>query len=139
MTDRILRARKRVRIPPSIREGWNDGVLLTLGGKCIAGQDVGVQKQGRRQRERLVRQAFPADLGLTCLQALTQAPGNDLLLTLGLHSGSPNERKPNIKNQTRTCNQTRPGWWCVICWGNEGCCPGDMRTGPPRRFYRGSS
>ena len=47
MTDRILRARKRVRTPPSIREGWNDGVLLTLGGKCIAGQDVGVQKAGR--------------------------------------------------------------------------------------------
>ena len=109
MTDRILRARKRVRIPPSIREGWNDGVLLTLGGKCIAGQDVGVQKQGRRQRERLVPQAFPADLGLTCLQALTQAPGNDLLLTLGLHSGSPNERKPNINTQTYREHAIKPG------------------------------
>ena len=100
MTDRILRARKRVRIPPSIREGWNDGVLLTLGVKCVAGEDAGVQQQRRWQGERLVRQALPADLGLTCLQALTQAPGNDLLLTLGLHSGSPNERKPNINTKT---------------------------------------
>ena len=100
MTDRILRARKRVRIPPSIREGWNDGVLLTLGVKCVAGEDVGVQQQRRWQGERLVRKALPADLGFTCLQALTQAPGNDLLLTLGLHSGSPNERKPNINTKT---------------------------------------
>ena len=104
MTDRILRARKRVRTQPSIREGWNDGVLLTLVGKGIAGQDVGVQKQGRRQRERLVGQASPADLGVTCLQALTRAPGNDLP-TLGLHSGSPNAnqtstQKPNENMQS---------------------------------------
>ena len=111
MTDRILRARKRVRTPPSIREGWNDGVLLTLGGKCIAGQGVGVQKQGRRQRERLVRQAFPADLGLTCLQALTRAPGNDLL-TLGLHSGSPDANQTSTQKPNENM-QSNPAWMVV--------------------------
>ena len=111
MTDRILRARKRVRTPPSFREGWNDGVLLTLGGKCIAGQDVGVQKQGRRQRERFVRQAFPADLGLTCLQALTRAPGNDLL-TLGLHSGSPNANQTSTQKPNENM-QSNPAWMVV--------------------------
>ena len=123
MTDRILRARKRVRTPPSIiREGWNDGVLLTLGGKCIAGQDVGVQKQGRRQRERLVRQASQADLGFTCVQALTLAPGNDLP-TLGLHCGSPNANQTSTHKYNENMQSNPAGMVVHDLMGQRGGLP----------------